>query len=172
MTTFHSLANRTALVLCCGALLAGCDVNKSNNGVRTGPQAVHPSPSGLAQSNPAIAAQFLDTSTQPVSNAQVVAKAKPAAGDDLAKSLFRDFCKGKRTAAASEAAIVSSGRFNPPLITEFKVTNGRYVNYVLKENEKASVTVITGSASGIQCGVGVNNRGQNLYEDGAISFSG
>lgn len=31
------------------ALLAGCNLNRENDGVRGGPQAVHPSPSALAQ---------------------------------------------------------------------------------------------------------------------------
>ncbi len=39
---------KVAAILAFGALLAGCN-NSANDGVRGGPQAVHPSPSALAQ---------------------------------------------------------------------------------------------------------------------------
>lgn len=38
-----------AILLASAALLAGCNYNTANDGQRAGPQAVHPSPSPLAQ---------------------------------------------------------------------------------------------------------------------------
>ena len=53
MTLINATPARLLCVLVFGAVLAGCN-NKGNDAVRTGPQAVHPSPSALAQGTPAL----------------------------------------------------------------------------------------------------------------------
>ena len=42
-------------ILVLGAALSGCNYNRANDGVRAGPQAVHPSTSALAQGAVAVA---------------------------------------------------------------------------------------------------------------------
>ena len=42
-------ARRLAFGLALAATVAACNTNTANDGVRNGPQAVHPSPSALAQ---------------------------------------------------------------------------------------------------------------------------
>ena len=46
---FTPTSRRIAGILALGVLLAGCNYNRANDGVRNGPQAVHPSTSALAQ---------------------------------------------------------------------------------------------------------------------------
>jgi hypothetical protein len=126
--------------------------------------------------------------TQPVSGAQPVgqpvatapaiapASASPAPApipavaraDDPAQALFAEFCLPYPTAAASEAAVVASGRFSP--VQETLIADGtiRYATYLVLGMDRASVTLAYNTGSDIQCGVGVNNAGPTLYEDGRI----
>ena len=92
------------------------------------------------------------------------------AGADLAEALFAEFCIGK-TAAESEAAIRASGRFKSPEVFEFQNTGARYALYPLIGHDRASVSVSTEAITGLQCSVGVNNRGPNLYDDGRVEWS-
>lgn len=151
------LTRRIVAVLACSAALAACDV-ADNNAVRNGPQAVHPSPSKLAQGTPVASS----------------APATRAASDDgkaLADQLFAQYCKGK-SAAQSERALIASGNFGKPTITRFKNIGARFAIYPLKSRARASVAVVTGAIGGLQCSVGVDNAGPSLYEDGRVTYSG
>ncbi|MCZ4255136.1 hypothetical protein O4H53_06275 [Sulfitobacter sp. G21635-S1] len=63
MNLIHTTSTRVIAALCLGALLAGCNYNTANDGVRNGPQAIHPS-SGLATVAPAPAAAAAPTCGQ------------------------------------------------------------------------------------------------------------
>lgn len=127
--------------------------------VRVGPQSQHPSPSPLAQQ-----ALFYNMAAVPSAGIQLT-----PAKDDLAEKLFQDFCVGKADAAATEAAMRASGRFGPPRVTEFGGGAAKYVSYPLLERARSSITVTHGA--GIQCSVGIDNRGPTLFEDGRITRS-
>lgn len=152
-----SKSSAFALIAAC-SLLAACG-GGGDVAARSGPQAVHPSPSALAQGTPATSAPT------PVA----------APGGDgaitLAEALFADYCIG-RTVAQSHATLTASGRFGAPRITEFKNIGARYAHYALLSRQRASVTLVTGSTGGIQCSVGVDNKGPNLYTDGSVKRSG
>ncbi len=135
--------------------LAACG-STDNNGVRGGPQAVHPSPSPLAQGS--VGAATPQT-----------AKAAAAPEGDLAETLFDQYCVGK-TYAQSQAALVASGKFGPPRL--IKTSFSTFTTYPYLARARAGVTIVKGSLGGLQCSVGVENKGPNLYEDGRITRSG
>jgi len=90
---------------------------------------------------------------------------------DPANALFAEFCLPYASAAASEAAVVASGRFEP--VSEILIGRStRYATYPLLGMDRAGITLVTGSVAGLQCSVGVNNAGPNLYEDGRVTVSG
>ena len=149
------LANaRIVAILGLSAFLAACGGGRDVP-VRDGPQAIHPSPSALAQGT---AATPVATTTGDSSIA-------------LAETLFAQYCVGK-TFAQSQAALVASGRFGEPVISEFSTLGARYARYELLSRPRAGVTLVSGSVGGIQCAVGVDNKGPNLYEDGSVKRSG
>lgn len=90
----------------------------------------------------------------------------------LALSLFQEFCLAPGNAAASEAAIRASGRFDAPTVSEFTTIGARYAIYALSNTTRAGVTIVTGSTGGLSCSVGVDNKGPNLFENGTVSYSG
>ena len=143
---FHRTA-ATALTLLALAACSSGDVS-----VRNGPQVVHPSPSALAQGRSFTAGQM--------TNAQA-----PTSVDEL----FDSFCRGKSSAAQSEAALKASGRFAAPRVTEFGSGASRYVAYDLTDGTRGGVTVTYGT--GIQCAAGVENKGITLFENGRITRS-
>jgi hypothetical protein len=149
-----TLANpRIVAILGLSAFLAACGGGRDVP-VRDGPQAVHPSPSALAQGTPA--APVTTTGESSIA---------------LAETLFAQYCVGK-TFAQSQAALVASGRFGGPVISEFSTLGARYARYELLSRPRAGVTLVSGSVGGIQCAVGVDNKGPNLYEDGSVKRSG
>ena len=58
------------------------------------------------------------------------------------------------------------------LAPEFSTLGARYARYELLSRPRAGVTLVSGSVGGIQCAVGVDNKGPNLYEDGSVKRSG
>lgn len=145
--------------------LAGCVEGSDAGAVRTGPQSQ--SPSNLSTSAqitsagaPATAATSIDAQ----------AMASTAATGDLAQSLFAEFCLGK-TAAESAAALSMSPRFGPPSETTFGVPGPdqtRYLRFPLLERDRAGVSVVFFSGTGLQCSVGIENQGPSLFDDGSI----
>jgi len=158
------MTNRPRLLLRSGfcaatlALLAACGGSNSD-AVRTGPQAVHPSPSALAQRADGAAPSVNASTSQPATSQTKTS---------LSETLFRTYCLGKPNAAASERAVVASGKFNAPKVLDLKNIQARYATYTPKDGTNAAVTLVTGSTSDLQCSAGANGKGIILYEDGRI----
>lgn len=140
-------------VAVCAVLLAGCTSGTvDGTEIRTTPQAVHPATAAKPASTPTVYA------ADKLSNAQAA---------KLANEIFDRFCLNKSSQKATEAALRRSGEFKAP--KPLKAGQAQYIFYPLADGTRGGVTVIYNSIGDLQCSVGIQNIGPNLYKGGRIT---